>query len=317
MAFDPTPWFIGGGAQHSVDVARLLAFASTGGAEGIVSPGDLKVRALDTPGSSVIIGPGAALILNRSAGADGQTYVMRAPTDTTVEVAPTGPSGRSDLLVVRVEDPQYAPWQPPADPVTAQYVVPFVVQGVPGDTVDAAALNLGYSAVAVARLDIPANTGTITPGMVKDVRRLARPRNQRVQLTGNPASATLTSGSYIGFPDYRPTVQVPPWATHALVMGHITSLGVVGGDTLGAFRLQFGVPGGATELGSDQPFNYDGSGGDQRTSELVVAQVDVRAMRGRNAEVVIGARKQSGAGSLKALSGTRVTFDVQFTELVL
>lgn len=312
MAFDPTPWFIGGGAHHSPDVARLLAYAATGGKEGVVGPGDLKVNASSS--TSVTVDAGACVILNRSAGAQQQSYVGRATSTTGVPVTATGAGGRSDLVVVRVEDPQYSPWPTPNDPVATQYIRPFVVQGVPAGTTSAADLNLGYSAIALARLDIPANTTAITSAMVTDLRRLASPRSQREVLAGSPAAAnvTLTSSTFVTFPDYRPQVVVPPWATHAIVLVHVTSIGRVSGDTTGALHVQLGP-----QVGADVPFNQEGTAGDERITLMLASELDVRAMQGRLQTLVVSGRRATGPGMLKTLTGTRVVYDVQFVERVL
>ncbi|WP_348240077.1 hypothetical protein, partial [Salmonella enterica] len=86
------------------EVARLLAYAATAGAKGIVTPGDIKVVPLDVPGSSVRVHAGACLIPSEAAGGAQQTYVGRNPSADTVSISATGSgSGRSDLIVARVE----------------------------------------------------------------------------------------------------------------------------------------------------------------------------------------------------------------------
>lgn len=232
MALDPTPWMIAGGAQHSADLGRTLAFAATSGEEGVVLPESLKVTPQPTPGSSVRIAPGACLMLNRSlASPHGeQSYVGRAGTSTTLAVPSTGGVGRTDLVVVRVEDPQYAPWQTPSNPVTATYFKPFLVQNVPANTRTAAELNLGYPAVALARLVIPASTTAITSAMIYDVREVAQPRSKRALLSHYPGpknwmgpGVTNSSPGWNGtlWPYGAWTVDVPVWATRAVVVGTI------------------------------------------------------------------------------------------------
>lgn len=314
MAFDPTPWFIGGGAEHSPAVARALAFAATGGKEGIISPGDLKVSALGSPGGSVEIAAGSAVIVNRSAGGAQQSYVMRAPSTTGLPVPPAGAGGRSDLVLVRVEDPEFAPWAVPNDPVAAQYVKPFLLQGVPAGTTDASELNLGYSAIALARIDLPSNVAAVSSGMVTDVRKLAQARTSREVFTGPPAAANvaLASAAITPFPNYQPQLVVPDWATNAVVLVHITSLGRVSGDTTGTLRAQLGAA-----IGNELPFNYEGTAGDERVTALVVGDLNVRAMQGRTQTLVVSGKRLTGPGHLKTLSGTRVVFDVHFTERVV
>ena len=93
MAWDSTPWFVGGGAHHSPEVARVLAYAASSGAEGIVTPEALRVRPLAVPGTSVRIAPGACLIVNRYPGGAWQTYVGRNPVEHTVPITAAGAGG--------------------------------------------------------------------------------------------------------------------------------------------------------------------------------------------------------------------------------
>ncbi len=235
MALDPTPWVIAGGAQHSADLARALAFAATSGAEGVVLPDSLKVSPFSTAGGGVNVGPGAGILLNRSPGAAEQSYVARNASSTSVPIGATGAGGgRSDLVILRVRDHQYPPWPAPADPATAQYTELFVVQNVPSGTTRASALNLGYPAIALARIDIPPSTSAITGSMIVDVRKVARPRRERIMFTAYPAvkdglSATAAAPHGTGFQDF-PThtwsVDIPDWATIAVVRGTVAGVKV-------------------------------------------------------------------------------------------
>src|SRR5690606_29700444 len=130
MTWDAVPWFVGGGAEHSPEVARLLAYAATGGAEGIVLPTDLRVAPLSAPGSGVRVLPGAAPVRTRASGGALQTYVARLPVANTVSISATGSgAGRSDLIVARIEDPYVAgtPYQEPENPASGPYVFTRVI----------------------------------------------------------------------------------------------------------------------------------------------------------------------------------------------
>src|SRR5699024_922068 len=182
MAFG-TPWAVGGGAQHEVEVARQQTHDSTGGAEGISLPGDLKVRPLATPGTKVRVAPGGALLLNRYPGGAGQTYAVRNDAEVEVSVTATGSSGgRSDLVVARVLDPQYE-GQPPADPDEFDYSMVEIVEGVSSSATSAEDAGLNYPAVALARIDLPASTGTVEADHLTDLREMARPRSKRFLFT--------------------------------------------------------------------------------------------------------------------------------------
>lgn len=227
MSWDSVPWFVGGGAEHSPEIARLLAYAATGGAEGVGAAEDLKVTALAVPGAGVNVAAGAGIILNRAAGMDKQTYIARMVESETVGISATGSgAGRSDLIVAQIEDPFLAgePWQDPVDPKVGPYIFTRVISNVPAGTkkLQDVPQYSGRTAVTLARVDIPASTGTITAAMIKDLRQLPQPRVERKMATvfpnGDRAAGTKipTSGSYGPWPlktAERPAVQVPEWAT--------------------------------------------------------------------------------------------------------
>lgn len=323
---DPVPWLVGGGAQHSPEVARLLAFAATGGAEGVVNVSDLKVVPLSVPGGAVEALPGAALVRNRGAGGDSQTYVARNVTATQVEIAATGSSGgRSDLVVVQVEDPNVAgePWQTPPDPAVGPYVFVRVIPNVP-----AGATRLqdvpgyeGRSAVTLARVDLPASTGTVTAEMITDLRKVANPRRaQEMRVITPPTVYQLpattvytpwpvqANGGVVG------TVEVPEWASRMRMMVTITPVGLRSGSygnlqaTLGslAFTGTWDTQGG---LNTD-PF--------QQTF-VIAGQHDVPAsMRGGMRTLALHARAgssgQSAAAQPQAIGATRVVVQIDFEE---
>ena len=175
------PWAIASnGAKHSGEVARTLAFAATQGSEGVISVGDMAVQQLAVAGASVQIIPGACAMLNRSPGGDHQTYVDRELATLQLAIASTSSGGgRSDLIVRRVEDPDFPSWAVPVDPLLGPYSRYAVISGVPNTTTTAKQLNLGYPAIALARIDIPLSTATITTAMIKDMRKVCNPRRQR------------------------------------------------------------------------------------------------------------------------------------------
>lgn len=317
--FDPVPWFVGGGAQHSPEVARLLPFALSNGAEGIVAPGDLKVAPLSTPGTSIRVLTGSALVVNRAPGQTQQTYIVRNPTETVLPIAatPSG-SGRSDLIVVRVEDP-YVPGQPyavPEDRANGPYVFARVIPNVPADTVSAAGLaGAGDSVLALARIDIPAGTGTITENMIKPLRKLALPRTHRAMewampTTEDPMQSTLGRS----WPDYRPTISVPVWATGAMVRCDLVSVGQRGGAAQGIFTT---VLGGHRQTNTGWDRDAPQTGGSRFNLVSVGGFNDIRDIAGQNVLVQMEARQievANNPGYLVTVDGTTIVFDIQFFE---
>lgn len=250
MPLDSVPWFVGGGALHSPEVARTLAYAATNGKQGVVSPTDLKVTATAIPGGTVQVAVGAAVILNRNPTGANQSYIARMNTADTVAVAATSSSGgRSDLIVIQIEDPYVSgePWQDPADPTVGPYVFTRVISNVPAGTTDLSKVSgySGRSAVALARIDIPASTGTITNAMITDLRRIANPRSERQIISTTPTdyTATLDKNVWRAFPNKALTgIYVPEWATHAVIRAE-SAMKYISGDAYANFQGFLGPAG--------------------------------------------------------------------------
>lgn len=229
MAF-VTPWAIGNGAEHQVEVARQQTFDATGGAEGVSRPGNLKVQPLSVPGTKVRVAPGGALLVNRYPGGDGQSYTVRNDAQVEVDVSATGSGGRrSDLVVARVLDPQYE-GQPPTDPDDFDYARVEVIQGVSSSTKTARDLNLNYPAIALARIDLPASTGTVQSSHITDLRELAQPRRSfevrtyalgvgdedRLDASTAPPDGEVWPNAAVLAWD--PGIWVPEWATRMRIV---------------------------------------------------------------------------------------------------
>jgi len=322
--WDSVPWFIGGGAEHSPEVARLLAYAATGGAEGVVGPADLKVSPLAVPGGGVRVAAGSALVLNHAAGGAAQTYAARNPTVDTVSIAPTGSAGgRTDLIVAQIEDPFLAgePWDEPANPRVGPYVFTRVIPNVPAGTTrlrDVAGY-AGRSAIVLARVTLPASTGTVTAAMVTDLRKVAQPRQDRK--VGILASSVndrrwLNPTTPVLFPDRALSVDVPEWATRVVVSANLAGLLQFYGnaDMNGFLRLGTGV--GAVD---GQVFNQvlEADAADkQRTSLAFSMEVTVpAAMRGTTQPLGLYAQRNTDkAGRFGTDGASRLLLDATFTE---
>lgn len=228
MAWEYSPWMVGNGVEHSVEVARLLAHAGTGGAEGVVTPGDCKVQPLNTPGTKIRVAPGAVLLKNRYPGGQQQTYVGRNTSEHEVSVTATGSGGgRSDLVVARVLDPQYE-GQEPSDPNDFDYMRTEIIEDIPSSTKRFDELGLDYPAIALARIDLPASTGTVEAEHITDLRRMAQPRKERyliahnidedeqVQLTNNVGQGFPTPSSLANNGQWF--IEVPEWAERVRVV---------------------------------------------------------------------------------------------------
>lgn len=332
MSWDTVPWFVGGGAEHSPEVARLLAYAATSGAEGIVTPGDLKVAALGVPGPSVTVAPGAGLILNRAAGGTAQSYVARLPDADTVEIAPTASTKRSDLIVVQIEDPFMAgePWQDPEDPKVGPYVFTRVIPNVPATATrlqDVPGYS-GRSAITLARVDVPASTGTITAAMITDLRKVARPRKDRQvrahAQTGSGEALRATAQVGEVWPNTGSfTVDVPTWATKAIVIAtwsQVQAKADANGSAYGRLWVQLGNDGDAnTRLSQESSWDTpDVAKGSSRNTYTVVDELPIySALRGKTVPIKMRGRRSDTTTSAEGLvvdAVSGVSVDVEFIE---
>lgn len=327
-SWDRTPWMIGGGAIHTQEVARLMAYAATSGAEGIIGPGELKVTELPVPSTSIRVSPGACLVRNGSTVGRSETYVARLPVEDRVEISPTGSgAGRSDLIIVRIEDP-FEPgtsWAEPADPTTAQYVYTRVIPNVPAGTLDHRQLPgfANESAITIARVDMPAATGTVIQDYITDLRSLAAPRTERKMMTIYPnghywngtAHKLPTSGVYSSWPirsEERPIIWTPEWATKLDVVVHIS----------GAYYVHSGETSAESVAGVRTGFGAEGSqngiliaGATGRGHYVVAGSHGVSdARRGSYQTLNVQAVRSAGAGNWWADYQTSVVIDYQFSE---
>lgn len=263
MAFDPVPFFVGGGAEHSAEVMRLMAWIATGGQEGVFGPLDLCVTQDSPPSGSVSILPGAGVMVSKYPSIVQQSYLFRGTTATLVPITATpAGTGRSDLVVARVLDPHVSTSGDanPASIANGPYIVPYVVPNVPNTTksVHQVTPALGYTAITLARLDIPANTATITAAMIKNLRTTVNPAfgkavpapeaegsdegevNLWKRTTPCVGGAVLGryQTTYTNWPaEANWNIRIPKWCTEIEYFGVLPPR--VTGSVWGAFRLTF------------------------------------------------------------------------------
>lgn len=182
MALSGRAWAITG-SKTPANIARMVANAATSGGNGVVGSGHLRVTATPTPSGNVRINPGTAVMASRYAGAGFESYVDRNDAAVDFPITPTGSTGgRTDYLIVRVEDPAFPGQVAPADRINGPYTRFATLTTDPRVTPPA------YPFVLLAKITIPANTGTITAAMIDSgptVREMANPRNAPMTLAWN------------------------------------------------------------------------------------------------------------------------------------
>lgn len=217
------------GAKSGARMARLQLQSATRGGQGIVESTDLEVRASTIPDGTVKVSSGGCVVLGQEQGFQGSYYGYNVGLDS-VSIAPTGSGGgRSDLIVARVEDPTVEGPNVWSHALTDQLIYTRVIQGVSATETDIPAGST-YSAIPLARVDIPANTATITQDMITDLRTMLQPRSQRILRVQH--GAPTVNGEYdeagnIVEPDWErwpqhewTDVVIPTWATQVQILAN-------------------------------------------------------------------------------------------------
>jgi hypothetical protein len=320
MALDPVPFVIGGDAEHGPDVFRQALYAATAGRQGVSAPGDLKVTPLDVPGAGVKIAAGGGTILNRVA--TQQSYGVRNPVADvdSIQVPPSGSAGRrSHLIVCRVDNPYVdGNAQAPTDPVHGPFNEFDIIPDVPAGTrlIRDLAQYKGLSAIELARIDLPASTGTVTAATIVDLRQLTSPRETTETFSDlgvNTATLSATSGTI--FPPFRPTVVVPDWATYVRVELIITSLSALGNST-GKYNVQLQDSAGANVVeGNSIGFNADAVVTSTRMNLLAIAEGGITGSRGKSLRPTTLMRKTDDAQkNLRYDDASQMLYRVTFYE---
>ncbi|MFD3926535.1 hypothetical protein [Streptomyces sp. NPDC058614] len=298
------------GGTHAARAFRMMVRDLARGSQGVTEGNDLKVSQLATPGAGVRVGDGSAVV--RGAAWGQGSYTQYNVGDATVAIAPTGASARSDLLVLRVEDPEY---EGTRDPESDEIGYFHVVSNVSATTT---AVPSGMTAVALARLDIPANTSVVTTAMISDLRSIANPRRDRRLHTAFPGSLSRMVyqddkwHTWPGPATWR--ITVPSWAVTAKLVTTFAGLRMDSADVFARMQQVLGtVPGQDTAIDDDQ-------GNNVRRSTIVLADsltIPV-ALRGTTQTLYVQTyMSRNVTGNLGVDAATSLIADIEFTEGVV
>lgn len=304
MTFEGAAWAIDG-ARIPARVARIAEYAATLGATGIVRGGDLKVRPLTIPGQGIIISGGSALIPNLYNDGAGETYAVLNKGDHTMqadEMPPASSSVQHYIVAITVGDPEFSqighPWMGSGDPPAGQestfrYVRPAIIPVAAGAT--RLPSDIQYPALPLARLEVPADTTTITASMIKDLRKMAQVRRQQeivhMATTGlnqdigkNAAGTNMPIGVRHRFPDRTVAqIEIPSWANTIKVLGFVEGLRLPN-DRSGAAGLRVAVgnaTGAALIATGETNVNEQNTSGFQRRTYTIGGSMEVpTALRG-------------------------------------
>lgn len=314
MAIDSTPWLIGvEGVEHSAEVARALAYAATGGNNGIISAGDFKVVPYSTPGGGVRIMPGVAALVNTYSSDSKQSYIGRSGTTSYLSIDPTTSSGgRSDLVVATIRDPQQASYGDWNESLLNNYDY-FRFAVVKGVSPITKYYTPTYPCVPLARIDIPASTATITSDMIVDIRAMTQTRtdNQtRVIFPG--ADTNMAVSQYAHYPQgVTVTWEVPIWATKAVIKTFYSGIEATGGSTTNSRAGFRGVLGQVIDAQNTILMCPQG----QRITHVHTAVFDVpEGYRGKPIAYATQGWHNQGTGALQLDYQSTITYEAFFTE---
>ncbi|MEU9775296.1 hypothetical protein [Streptomyces sp. NPDC047968] len=298
------------GGTHEARAFRMMIRDLARGSQGITEGDDLKVLPLATPGPGVRVADGSAVV--RGAAWGQGSYTQYNVGHATVPIVPTGATERSDLLVLRIEDPEYEGTLDPAtDDIGTFHVVPNVSR-------NAATVPAGMTAIPLARIDIPANTSVITAAMIKDLRRIANPRRERTLHTSFPsATSTLTysDNKWHNWPSAaRWSIAVPPWAAGAKIITTLAGLRMTRDNVFGKMQNVLGPV-----LGQDTVIDDDQGSGPRRSTVVLADSIGIPAsMRGTTQTLFLQTYMYSNeTGDLSVDGGTSLILDIEFTEGVV
>lgn len=235
MTFQTSAYAVDGNSE-SGNFLRLMLQSATLGSSGVVGSFDCIVTAT-SPGASanLTIASGAVVVAGTEAAFQGSYYGYNIGADTTLTVAATGGTARSDMVVVRAEDPTWSgsPW---GNPASGQILFPRILSNVgAGSTTPPGGSG---SCIPLARIDMPASTSVVQASYIHDLRSVCNP--QRIlQAMGTGGPATKTDWTVSTTAHAWPTgatwqVPVPSWATTAVMMWQVNDMIYDGGGNANA-----------------------------------------------------------------------------------
>lgn len=321
-------WAATGGTNSAAE-ARLMLQASTRSGQGVVEIGDLEVTATSPASTNVTVAAGSCIIRGAEVNFQGSYSGVNAGTDT-MAVPAAGASAVHHLVVARAEDPTFSgsPWDTDlasGEPIVHAVLIPNVAAGT-------TEVPSGTSGIPLARIDVPANTATITQAMITDLRSMIDPRSQRelrVQVgnAGGEDEAGNITDDYERWPQAEWTVTVPEWATQVQVQGiwgnvllEADNSGTGGThDARGQVRVTLSVDGGDSIATAAAAYNMNQTSttNGYRASIFNMDQVAIPAdMRGQEVLVHMEVKGTAGqTGRLLADDYGNFSVDMQFLEV--
>ncbi|GHE80132.1 hypothetical protein GCM10014715_39380 [Streptomyces spiralis] len=306
MTLIQPPMMINGGT-HPARTMRMMIRDLSRGSQGVTEYNDLKVTQQTTPGAGVQVADGSGVVRGASWGQG--SYTQYNVGTALVNIAPTGGTARTDMVVLRVLDPEYEGSLNPASDDIGFF---DVVSNVSATATQPPA---GMTAIPLARIALPPNTATVTNAMITDLRQIANPRRDRQLYTAFPSSLsslTAQNGVWYNWPTAaRWNVAIPSWAITAKVVVTLAGLRLSDSNVFASMQTMLGSdPGQSTAIDDDQ-----GTG--VRRSTIVLADSITLSAAARGTTQLLYVRTQPSRvewGNLSVDGATSLIADVEFNE---
>ncbi|MEU3340401.1 hypothetical protein [Streptomyces sp. NPDC006668] len=309
MTLIQPPMMINGGT-HPARTLRMMIRDLSRGAQGVTEYNDLKVTQQTTPGAGVAISDGSGIVRG-SAWGQG-SYTQYNVGTALVNIAPTGATPRTDMVVLRVLDPEY---EGNLNPATDDIGFFDVVSNVSSTATLAPA---GMSAIPLARIALPSNCATVTNAMITDLRRIANPRRDRQLYTAFPSalsSLTYSDNKWHNWPPQAKwSILVPSWAVSAKIVTTIAGLRLTKANVFAHMQQVFG-----TTTGQDTSIDDDQGTGTRRNTVVLADSLTIPVdMRGTTYTLSLQTyMSKSETGDLSVDGSTSLIADVEFEEGVV
>lgn len=187
----PNPIYIDQNAIHRASQLRALVYAATEGREGVFSPLDLAIKAQTIPDATVQMQPGAYVMKAKHTGGQFESYIGKvAIAEDSLSISPVGAGGpRTDLVILRIENPYVVGsgvWSAPPDEAEGPYAYLRVIENVTPNINHVVAWNSTWTAIPLARITRPANTGIVQQAHLVELRSIAKIGEERLIIIENP-----------------------------------------------------------------------------------------------------------------------------------
>lgn len=316
MAFSGRAWAVSG-SKTPANIARIIASAATAGASGVGGPLHCRVTASGAPDGNVHIAPGNVVMASRYPGAGLESYVDYNDSDFAFPIAPTGSAGgRTDYLVVRIEDPAFPGQAAPANPITGPFTKVQVLNTDPRVTPPA------FPFLLLAVITIPANTTAITQAMINSgpgVREMVNPRTRQMRRAYSYPSTIVVgnkpSGTWEKPHDSVTQFDVPDWATSAEIAVTIAGVRNDTADFNGQMYAEFcGKPTANVAIDS----NIGSGGNGVRLTLVTGGGIPITSDKRKTFQdfKVWVKRSAPTTGKLTFTSGTTILIDITFYEAI-